>query len=195
MVPCTGSILSVNCSTTVIWSPRYECTNGLQMVGKETLFCDGHTWNGSVPFCAGDSYQSGRDWKQIQLIPSCTLSPSVGGESGRGLVLNLEARNPRSDILYNTGLLLQVRPVHFACNSIKRSMFPKYWGEPLFYIGGQSSSGGGNHSWWTTCRFQGVQEGQEHFHIHRFDPSMTMEWNMVYHLLLTSRIQRTHAGL
>ena len=89
------------------------------MVGKETLFCDGHTWNGSVPFCAGDSYQSGRD---LRLIPSCTLSPSAGGESGRGLVLNLEARNPRSDILYNTGLLLQVQPVHFACNLIQLSV-------------------------------------------------------------------------
>ena len=56
------------------------------------------------------------------LIPSCTLSPSAGGESGRGLVLNLEARNPRSDILYNTGLLLQVQPVHFACNLIQLSV-------------------------------------------------------------------------
>merc|ERR1711997_1264767 len=30
---------------------RYACTDGLQMIGKGTLFCDGHTWNGSVPMC------------------------------------------------------------------------------------------------------------------------------------------------
>ena len=33
---------------------RYKCLDGLQMMGEDTLFCDGHSWNGSVPFCPGE---------------------------------------------------------------------------------------------------------------------------------------------
>ena len=33
------------------------------MIGKDTLFCDGHTWNGSVPMCPGECCEATLSYK------------------------------------------------------------------------------------------------------------------------------------
>ena len=46
------------------------------------------------------------------ILPSATISPTAGGESWWGFILNVEARNPCSHLLHSAGLyyvVLQVK--------------------------------------------------------------------------------------
>ena len=51
------SSIAANLHTLPFQPYRYKCLNGLQMMGEDTLFCDGHSWNGSVPFCPGEHWR------------------------------------------------------------------------------------------------------------------------------------------
>ena len=118
MVPYTGSILPIaSINVCHLDPPRYKCMDGSQMLGKNTLFCDGHTWNGSVPFCPGayqqhQSFEIGHEFNELHILHSSTLSPTAGSESGWCILLQVEARNSCSHNLYSTGLLLQPQTIH-----------------------------------------------------------------------------------
>ena len=94
------------------------------MIGKDTLFCDGHTWNGSVPMCPGECCEATLSYKRrtrfflnqknlfgMIIFSSTSLSSTAGGEGGRGVNLNSEARNHGSHNLHSPGPLLKDKQI------------------------------------------------------------------------------------